>query len=889
MATPRTLVPLIAVGVATAACREDAPAEAPWSATVMGERLVTADGRRVFDDQRRPRIALPSGLAAASVFTLEGGRRHPLPFEAEIRGDRLLIRVVAPRPAGATGALCVTIDGAGRCWPARWIEPPDARPPAAPTVADLPPGSGITRLWALHALARAQRRRGAITEAIETWHAAEAHAETLGSPRARSQALRAAALLHANQGRLAEADALLVRAEDLLDGLDAPVDALRLAYYRAGFDAMRGRYRSATDALERAAAGAWDLGDDATFGFALDLLAVTLVDQGRTADALETIADPRLARLAESRDAIGRAVFLSNRGWIQLLAIASGAVPPARLADAERDLHAAEALVEGGPVLENTRANLAWAALLRDDLDAAWAAIQEVEVGARNVAAELIRGEVALRRGALEPAEAAFERAAAASARSAAGLPTDNTWRASYGLGRIAAARGDRGAALRRFREALAALDAVGTRTGVWHARARFYADRRPLVDDTVRLLLDGGDVAGAFAVIDAANARALRALEARTRLDRLPPARRAEWEAHRSRFAAARQARDAARDEGELLDGAEKAAWQAAQAGRQRAMVAAFEAAEALLTRAAPPRTATADATAIAAALPAGRALVAFGRVGGAVHGFWLAHGAPVAHAVVPGDAPEPAALLAPFADRLSGLEHLYVVPGDVPAARRLGLAAHDGAPLSTRISLSDLAYAGLARRPRSPVTRPPLVVADPTIDLPHAFAEGEAVAATLPDARLLTRGAATRGAVEAAMGGARAMHYAGHGVARADSPWQAHLALAGETTLTVADILTAEVPAGTVVLSGCRTGVRGALSDREALGLADAFVAAGSRAVLATRRNIPDEGAARFIARFHAAGGLDRPGAALAATTAEFHRRGDPVWSAFRLTGHP
>lgn len=388
--------------------------------------------------------------------------------------------------------------------------------------------------------------------------------------------------------------------------------------------------------------------------------------------------------------------------------------------------------------------------------------------------------------------------------------------------------------------------------------------------------------------MVDAANARALRALEARTRLDRLPAAVRTEWEAHRARFAAIRQAWDAARDEGELLGPAQKAKWQAEQDARRTEMVAAFEAAEALLTREAPARVAASDAAAITAALPPKSALLAFGRVGDAVHGFWLAPAHAIVERQLPGE-PSAADLIEAFADALPGIEHLYVVPGDVAAARELATVVRAGAPLGTRVSLSDMAYAGLLLRPRSTASRPPLVVADPTIDLPHAHDEGRAVAARLPEARLLARSAATRDAVREAMAGARAMHYAGHGVARAESPWQAHLALAGETTLTVADILTADVPAGTVVLSGCKTGVRGALSTREALGLADAFVASGSRAVLATRRNIPDEAAARFIARFHAEGGLERPGAALMATTAAFHRQGDPIWSAFRLTGHP
>lgn len=911
MPTARSLFPLLAAGLAGVACGERAPQEPAWTAEVIGARLVEANGRLWFDGGALPGVVVRSPEPLTVELTFQGNRQ-PVRFAArmERRGSGQLLHATAT-PDGiepGPGTLCVTdARTASRCWPALWGNAPDARPALSGlegldgerlrrAVDDL---AGIDRIWLRHRVARALRQAGDLDGAIGAWRAAAEDARAAGLATEESRALRAAAFGYLTTGRLTEADALLARAEAALEAVDAPVDRARLTYYRALADHALSRYREATVGFERAADSAWRLADDSTAAFALDMLTVTLVEQGRAAEALEMLHDPRSTALTRAGGAIDRAGLLNNRAWIGLLVVSAGEASRAELDGIDRSLREASSLAGEAPERIEIRINQAWLGLLRDDLDAAADAIAQVPPTAGNPAAELIRADTALRRGRLDEAAPAFDRAARLAAEQSAGLPTDETWRAAYGRGRVAAARGDAAAALGHFRAALDGLDAVAAQAGVWHARARFYADRRPLVDDTARLLVSGGDLAGAFAVIDRTNARALRALEARTRLDRLPPAVRAEWEALQSRFAAARQAWDDARDDGELLDGAEAAAWQAAQAERRREMVAAFEAAEALLTREAPVRTAASDAEAIAAALPPKTALVAFGRLGRTVHAFWLEAERPIAHAVVEAaadagddDAQAAAALIAPFAARLAGLDHLYVVPGDVSAARALAIAPMPGAPeapVGTRLSLSDLPYAGALVRPRRAVSGPVLVVADPTVDLPHAHAEGRRVAEALPDARLLARGAATREAVREAMSRVRAMHYAGHGVARADSPWQAHLALAGGTTLTVADILTADVPAGTVVLSGCRTGVRGALSDREALGLADAFVAAGSRAVLATRRDIPDEAAARFIARFHAEGGLDRPGPALRAATAAFFRLGDPIWSAFRLTGHP
>lgn len=873
-------------------CRDRQPA-APLDAILSNERVLLPDGRRRFDRERLPIVRLAEGREDPRLRLVSADDIHPIASTSEQRGEHALLRATRMPGEVTAGRLCVSAEDRERCWPVEVTPPPRDRPGIVPLVgapadvigARLSGLTGEDRLWGETEHARALRREGRTADAMRVWTSAAETARALGWQSEVERCVRSAAFNAYTLGRLAAASTLLA---PLADAKPTTAASGRLTeYYRALVEYGLSRFQSATARLERLHREAWFAGDDSTFAYATEMLAMLLVQQGRHDEAVPLLHDARLAAVIAERSPIERAVYRNNIGYLQLELYARGRADAAALARARAAFtEAVEAFGDAVHAID-ARVNLTWTLILAGDLDAADAAAPTARATTHAESA-LVVGELHLRRGDLTAAHANFTTALRLAEVSSGRLPTDTTWRAHYGLGRVAAARGDTPAALTAWRAALSALDAVADQTGVWHARSRFYADRRPLIEDTARLLIATGDVDGAFAVLDHAHGRALRSLEARTRLDRLPAAIRAEWERHQSAFATARAAFDAGRDGGDLLDAAGKARWMAEREALEAEMIAAFEAADALLAREAPRRAPDAvDVDALRAALPAKTALISYAQVGDAVHAFWLdADG--ITHATAPRDG-----LLAPFADRLAALDHLYVVPGEVREARELATVVIDGAPLGTRLSLSDLPYAALlTRRPAPSATHtdaPLLVIADPRIDLPHALTEGRALAAATPGARLLAHDAADRAAVRAAMATAGAMHYAGHGVARAATPWQAHLALADDTRLTVADILTGAVPPGTVVLSGCRTGVQNALSASEAIGLADAFVAAGAGAVLATRETVPDDAAARFVARFHAEGGLDHPGAALRTTAAAFARAGDPIWAAFRLTGHP
>lgn len=156
------------------------------------------------------------------------------------------------------------------------------------------------------------------------------------------------------------------------------------------------------------------------------------------------------------------------------------------------------------------------------------------------------------------------------------------------------------------------------------------------------------------------------------------------------------------------------------------------------------------------------------------------------------------------------------------------------------------------------TPAPRPDrgtLIVADPTDDLPLARQEGELIADALADnASLLLQGdMATRTRVLAEIGRAAAFHFAGHANVT-DDGWHTALSLAEDATLTVGDVLTLERVPRTVVLNACGSGRNKAFGSVIDMGLAHAFVAAGARATVATRRAVRDSTALGFSRAFYA-----------------------------------
>ena len=179
----------------------------------------------------------------------------------------------------------------------------------------------------------------------------------------------------------------------------------------------------------------------------------------------------------------------------------------------------------------------------------------------------------------------------------------------------------------------------------------------------------------------------------------------------------------------------------------------------------------------------------------------------------------------------------------------------------------------AGGARRPT------PAAVAG------HA-ARGRRVARLVPAARVtsLTGATAIEPTVRRLMGDRTVLHFATHGVVQSDDPLESFLALdtgrpsspsraptaagssgpsaraplaastADDGRLTSWEIYGLDLDADLVVLSACRTGV-GKVSGDGVVGLARAFLYAGTRSVVATLWDVADEPAARLMPPFYRA----------------------------------
>lgn len=188
---------------------------------------------------------------------------------------------------------------------------------------------------------------------------------------------------------------------------------------------------------------------------------------------------------------------------------------------------------------------------------------------------------------------------------------------------------------------------------------------------------------------------------------------------------------------------------------------------------------------------------------------------------------------------------------------------------------------------RPHAPVSGPALVVADTRLDLPHARDEGRWVAERLGAARL-ERDEATLAAVVARLDGLGLLHFAGHGVLAPEAPWDAHLVLAEGQVLDFGLVLARRPRVGVVVLSGCDTG-RPARAPADGVGLPEAFLLAGTRAVLAAAGALDDAAARRFVERFYTHGGAQQPARAYRAAALESEGEGQATWRSFRLYGRP
>jgi hypothetical protein len=160
----------------------------------------------------------------------------------------------------------------------------------------------------------------------------------------------------------------------------------------------------------------------------------------------------------------------------------------------------------------------------------------------------------------------------------------------------------------------------------------------------------------------------------------------------------------------------------------------------------------------------------------------------------------------------------------------------------------------------------RPGGVVAFAGPDLPRAAEEVDAVAKAWSAAVTRTGAHASSGAFATAVGTARLLHVAAHGLHQPENPLFSALRLADGPVFAYE--LRAPAPEH-VVLSACEVGLATIRPGDEALGLASALLALGTRSVIAGVARVGDEVAAETMAAYHArlAAGADSAAALAAA----------------------
>ena len=142
--------------------------------------------------------------------------------------------------------------------------------------------------------------------------------------------------------------------------------------------------------------------------------------------------------------------------------------------------------------------------------------------------------------------------------------------------------------------------------------------------------------------------------------------------------------------------------------------------------------------------------------------------------------------------------------------------------------------------------------LVVDPSGNLPEARREGQQIQTTLSthgfNVETLSGSAAVTSAIIEKMQDHQIFHYAGHGEFDESNPTFSSLLLGKDTQLTVSDILALTNAPETVILSACETAMVNVDSSHDSIGIAQAFLTAGTTYVVASTRKV-DDTLSRFL----------------------------------------
>jgi hypothetical protein len=708
------------------------------------------------------------------------------------------------------------------------------------------------------------------------------------------------ARIHLDHARFADARRILT---DLRFPAAAPADAQYLVAYHQGLLADRvGDYRSALEQFQKAIGLAVRGGMNGYRWASEQILARIFQDLGRSQEAAKLFARLDADRHPETDCDVG--TFLTNEAWSRLLAREAGE----EAGDPTPELQEARDIFDHHDCRPdqrlNARINLALAYQQAHRWPEARRALTAVKAPALASHASLdqrlwqldLEGRQAIAENSLVDALRSYDELARLAENA---LSLEGRFRAALGRARARHALGQRKAALADLAEA---DDLIYEQT--WHipayeGRDTFVAQRQAANRLYLQLLLEDQQPQRAFELVRRDRSRLLHQLAMRDRLAHLTLDEQRRWEQSLSRYWALRDQihREAAKEEqlpgDQLRRNRESRASQLEEArkGLDRAMADLGDPGSHEEIRLSPPGPG--EVILAYHPLPEGWAGFAAYPEGIKVVTFDLPAGA-LADPRAPGSfATLARSLIEPFHSVLGHAQRVRVLPYGPLRSVDFHALPLNGKPLLAQLPV----VYGLdlpARPSLGPAGRPvALLVANPEGDLPAAGQEAPAVSSAIGTwgqgwtVKRLDGTAAKAGRVREELSGADLFQFSGHGEFAGFAGWDSALRLADGSRLTPGDLLALRRVPAWVVLSTCEGGRSSEQAPGEGIGLAQAFLLAGSRAVVATTRLVPDTTARDFVIELYRGW---RPGMDLAQ---QFQRaqqvcqQRDPAadWASFRL----
>ncbi len=724
---------------------------------------------------------------------------------------------------------------------------------------------------------------GNAEEARRAWESAAELPSARSFPSLRGKRLRNAAYFAHRQRDVARMGALLAQASSRAGPRDVE-GKVALTYYEGLHALERFAFVAAHGSLTAAAERARELGLASVASSALEAHGLLLERLGRFDGALAQLARARAVLGARAQESEARARHAINVSWVRLRMFE--ATPTRAHAElAERCLLEAFALASAALDRAEVGTNLAWLGVRRANAPEARRWLREAEAldprretyGAPYW--DWLNGEVQALEGERELARHSFSRALVLARTGRA--PQDLSWLSAASLAQLSAQEGRMPEALKGFREASALLFSHERFLSHALGRATFLGGQRATFDRAIAFFLEHGHHDDVLSLVE-------RALAARRRAARPCSACQglALSSAHSSLLKRLGDTRESLRrlasDEGLLPPQAERARAATLASLQKTERDLALELSELFDREREAPRDAPLPARSLQAALRAGELLVI-------EHA--TAAGLPLRLFVSKQGVEASVAGSHSIAEVVArtAAQHVYFVApldGTVPAAAQPWEEA-----LVERTSVSRLDRLDGLLEDRAPHQARPervLVIADSRQDLPHARREGRRVAEALAG-RLLVAERASRTTVLAELSRAAYLHVAGHAESRPLHPAGDALLLADDAALTALEIARLPSPPDVVVLSTCGERALDPRTEPTSAELAEAFLAAGTRLVVAARRSAGDGEAERFMDLYTEHLSRSAPEQALRTASATLRARGDPAWDLFYLTGVP